>query len=495
MARPTGGPIEGRPAPLALLGATPAAAALATRPVRDARRAAEPGGRSRDAQRSRIRQGRPKLAAGTTPSIIARARRPARAAVAKPAVPQAKAAASAVSRRRTTKVRLEEGRRTGDRERSRRLPPRRRRAVPIMRPHRFLGAGKTTLLNRWVTSPELLPTPPWSSTNSARSAIDHLLVEKAEGGLLTLSSGCICCTVRGDLDRDARRSAAPARQRSYGRPSTAVVIETTGLADPAPILNTIWFIPIWCCATGSTASSPWWMRCMGGDARAHEEAVKQVAVADSLVLTKTDLLPERRTRSPLRARLAAAQSRRRGLDADAGEASARRCSQAASSTSARRPAALARPDHRAPCSITITGPPGTSRTTTCTITTSGSRLLPDGGRRRSTGASRDVPRPASAATHGPAACCGSRASSPSRTIRNGRSLIQGVQHFFHPAHAPRAGPTPTTHAPGVHRARPRSRRRRALWAAFFGAPAIDRPDARGALREPVRGARRGRCFG
>lgn len=166
----------------------------------------------------------------------------------------------------------------------------------------FLGAGKTTLLNRLVNEPELSGAVVIVN-EFGDVAIDHLLVEKAEGGLLTLASGCICCTVRGDLVavlEDLLRRRDNARMAPFDR----VVIETTGLADPAPVLNAIVFHPYLTLRyriDGVVTLVDALHAAVTLDA--HDEAVRQVAVADCLVLTKADLCPDGAVPAALTGRL------------------------------------------------------------------------------------------------------------------------------------------------------------------------------------------------
>src|SRR5215216_6547611 len=101
----------------------------------------------------------------------------------------------------------------------------------------FLGAGKTTVLNRMLQDPALADTVAIIN-EFGEIGLDHLLVEIVDEGMVLLSAGCLCCTVRGDLiatledllrRRDNRRIA----------PFRRVIIETTGLADPAPVLHAV----------------------------------------------------------------------------------------------------------------------------------------------------------------------------------------------------------------------------------------------------------------
>jgi len=161
--------------------------------------------------------------------------------------------------------------------------------VPVSVITGFLGAGKTTLLNKMVRRPEM-----------ARCAViinefgdiplDHELVERVDENMVALSSGCLCCTVRGDLIEtlgDLWSRQAEGRTPKFDR----VVIETTGLADPAPILHSLMsakelvgryrlegVISLVDGVVGAATLD------------AHPEAVKQAAVADRLVLTKTDIV-------------------------------------------------------------------------------------------------------------------------------------------------------------------------------------------------------------
>ncbi|HHK74674.1 MAG TPA: GTP-binding protein, partial [Rhizobiales bacterium] len=132
---------------------------------------------------------------------------------------------------------------------------------------------------------------------------DHLLVEQVDEGILEMSSGCLCCTIRGDLVNtleDLLRRLDNHRIRPFSR----VIIETTGLADPAPILHTIMTHPYLVMryrlsAIVTTLDAINAMTTLDEQ----DESVKQVAVADRLVLTKTDLLADEAELTPLLARL------------------------------------------------------------------------------------------------------------------------------------------------------------------------------------------------
>jgi G3E family GTPase len=166
----------------------------------------------------------------------------------------------------------------------------------------FLGAGKTTLLNKLLRDPALEGTVVIIN-EFGEIGLDHLLVETADEGMILLSAGCLCCTVRGDLIATLEDLL---RRRDNGRvqPFKRVVIETTGLADPAPILHAVLYHPylsIRYALDGVVTV----VDAVNGLATLdrHEEAVRQAAVADRIVLAKTDLADE--GLAALRQRLAA----------------------------------------------------------------------------------------------------------------------------------------------------------------------------------------------
>ena len=152
----------------------------------------------------------------------------------------------------------------------------------------FLGAGKTTLLNRLLRDPALSDT--LVLINEFGSVgLDHHLVERVDGDMLVMTSGCLCCSIRGDLVATLE-DALRARDNGRMTPFTRVLIETTGLADPAPVLHTVMAHPYLRLRFRLQAVVALVDAVLGAATLdAHQEAVKQVAMADRLVLSKADL--------------------------------------------------------------------------------------------------------------------------------------------------------------------------------------------------------------
>ncbi len=164
----------------------------------------------------------------------------------------------------------------------------------------FLGSGKTTLLANVLRHPEYANTAVIIN-EYGQAGLDHRLIRRIEERTRLLSGGCICCNMRDDLVQELKDILNEAEQGSY--PLERVVIETTGLADPAPILFSILMDPlltnryyvdgVLCCLDAANgelhlANNP--------------ESVKQLACADTVIITKCDIV-ERQTVEEMRQRL------------------------------------------------------------------------------------------------------------------------------------------------------------------------------------------------
>ena len=173
--------------------------------------------------------------------------------------------------------------------------------IPVTLLTGFLGSGKTTVLNHVLKQPGMAATAVIVN-EFGEIGLDHLLVERSSEDIVLLNSGCLCCTVRGDIV-DTLTNLLVDRVKGKVPFFTRVAIETTGLADPAPILHTLMTDPIVAAryvldgvVTTVDAVNG------AGSLDRQPEAVKQAAVADRLLLTKTDIA-EPGARQAIEARL------------------------------------------------------------------------------------------------------------------------------------------------------------------------------------------------
>ncbi len=170
--------------------------------------------------------------------------------------------------------------------------------IPVTILTGFLGSGKTTVLRHVLQHPGFADTAVLIN-EFGEIGLDHVLVGRLEQEPVLLQSGCICCTIRGDLGR-AIRDLQASRQAGSIPPFRRVIVETTGLADPAPILATITadrvirhhFRVGMIVATIDALHA-------GAGLDTHPELARQAAMADRLIVTKTDMADP----APLHARL------------------------------------------------------------------------------------------------------------------------------------------------------------------------------------------------
>jgi G3E family GTPase len=192
--------------------------------------------------------------------------------------------------------------------------------IPLTIVTGFLGSGKTTLLNALLRDPALRETAVLVN-EAGEIGLDHLFYEVVDGDTMLLAGGCLCCSVRGDLVtalENILRGIDNGKTVSFRR----VVIETTGLADPASVLHVVMAHPYLVrrfrldgLVTTVDAVNG------NGTLDRHQEAVKQAAMADRIVLTKTDMAAAS-DMELLRARLKTLNPGAVILDAAKGEAKA-----------------------------------------------------------------------------------------------------------------------------------------------------------------------------
>lgn len=161
-------------------------------------------------------------------------------------------------------------------------------AIPVNVLTGFLGSGKTTLLRHMLTSPAFADCAVLIN-EFGEIGLDHHLIQDVRGDVVLMQSGCICCTIRGDLS-EAIRSLYAQRERGEVAAFSRLVVETTGLADPTPILSTIMHEPQirHHFRLGNVIAT---VDAVNGVAHLERqpESVKQAAVADRIVVTKADL--------------------------------------------------------------------------------------------------------------------------------------------------------------------------------------------------------------
>lgn len=152
----------------------------------------------------------------------------------------------------------------------------------------FLGSGKTTVLQHMLRAPAFAKTAVLIN-EFGEVGLDHHLLERVDESTVLLQSGCVCCTIRGDLSQ-AMRELNDKRDSGVVTAFDRVVIETTGLADPLPILTTVTADPMLRhhYRLGNVITT---VDAVNGlkHLKRQPESVKQIGVSDRLILTKTDL--------------------------------------------------------------------------------------------------------------------------------------------------------------------------------------------------------------
>jgi G3E family GTPase len=167
--------------------------------------------------------------------------------------------------------------------------------IPVVLLTGFLGSGKTTLLNHWLQGPSLCNAAVIVN-EFGDIGIDHNLIASSNENTIELTTGCLCCTVQGDLV-ETLRELLEKRDRNLIRFFDRIVIETTGMADPGPIVQALMTFPV---ANGyRLAQVITTVDGLNGVSTLDrfQESSKQISIADQLVITKTDLVSDKQIRN------------------------------------------------------------------------------------------------------------------------------------------------------------------------------------------------------
>ena len=172
-------------------------------------------------------------------------------------------------------------------------------AIPVTLLTGFLGSGKSTLLTHVLHDPRFSRTAVVVN-EFGEVGLDGILVEHSREELVEMTSGCLCCTIRGDIREtllDLHHRLEQGNIPTFDR----LVVETTGLADPAPVIHTLMTEERLAgrYMLGGVVTTVDAVNAESSLAR-HVECVKQIAVADRIVLTKTDLAKDSASRTDLK---------------------------------------------------------------------------------------------------------------------------------------------------------------------------------------------------
>ena len=163
--------------------------------------------------------------------------------------------------------------------------------IPVSVVTGFLGSGKSTLINKLLKRPDMNRVAVIVNEFGEQS-IDHDLIQVSSEQMMLLNNGCLCCVLRGDL-QETMRELFVKRRNGEIIDFDRLVIETTGLADPAPVMQTL--------MTDTMLQSQYRLDCVVtlvdavngfGQLDTMQEALKQAALADRIVVTKSDLADE-----------------------------------------------------------------------------------------------------------------------------------------------------------------------------------------------------------